>query len=457
MIFSLILLSIVLVSASGEPISTNVKQGWNLVAAMIPNTITGGDITLGNIKSVYQIMPISKEYIRIWNGTSLLDSNNPAEDDPNFAKLQFTEFEISVSGYDDERLLQHFAMWVYSDKEGTLEYESIAPADYPAPSQLIAGWNFVALLPSMFNESGFVTLNTLKGNCDFLQAYFIDKDENADDTWISINLDEVLSDSSFEGRGFIVEVPESCILGKGVEGTTCVDSDGGLNWFTDGTLNLTNSTGTYLKTDSCVEGGSAVEYECYIKHGEVKINENIRSCSTCDSNSCIDRLLDVDSTECIDSDKGIYNITHDGFIVLKDGWSTLGDVCLLDGVEVDDCEGTGCSVKEYSCNGDLEDSQIVSCSSFGGECHSGACSGAICRLEDVNEITCDYKGVSYFIKVDSCVGITVNLNVTYEGTSELLNLPTPSYDLLGNGIGIKNRGSLCSQNIVNLEILDNLE
>jgi len=443
-----------------EKITTEVKEGWNLVPTLVsPNhQINGGDIMPSNIRAIYQAMPVSREYINIWEDGSLLDEDNLVENDPNLAKIHFTSNEINMGGYDDERLLRSFAVWLYSDIEGTLEFDSIMEEDYRAPTQLIEGWNFIGILPSMFNDSDLITLNNFRGNCDFLQAHFIDKNDTGQDTWIPIDLDEVF-DRSVEGRGFIVEVLETCIFGEIVEGTTCTDTDGGYNRNSGGTVNLTNSTGTYFESDSCVGNtlgqlGTVIENECFFYRGEVKINKIIHSgCNACNANgdSCNDHRPESD--ECIDFDSGKF-VQRSSGIALRTGWLYKKDVCYINGDEVDYCEGTDCFVKEYFCNGDSGENEIISCESYGGICTSGMCGGKICVLKGVDEITCTYQGIDYFIEKQNCNGGEVTLNISYEGNSEILSIPEPGVRLLSNGMSVKNRGAPCSIGIVNLEIVE---
>jgi len=224
-------------------VSINLREGWNIIAGTVPEDaiLSTSEIQLSDIKAMWYYSPKTNEYIRVYPN-------------PETSKLQQADDDIVLTS----------AMWIYSEKSGTLKYDTLE--DYPPLEnrQLFAGYNFLTISEDMTidvntaspEEEEQYTLNNLKGNCNFEKVYHF---EQSIQEW-SPNLanddfmDEELN-SDIAGLGILVKVSSDCNLGKINEGedTTppqipggtsgsgdCTDSDGGMNYGTRG-----QNTGLY--------------------------------------------------------------------------------------------------------------------------------------------------------------------------------------------------------------------
>ncbi len=248
-------------------VEVSVEKGWNIIAGTMPNEAITPDseIKVFNIKAVWYYAPDLKKYIQIH---------------PNF--------DMSVQLDDDVVLTS--AMWVYSDKAGRLKYstlEDYAPLD---SRQLIAGYNFVTITPDMYHgtldgasyDSEYFIWNKIKGNCN-LESIHAWNPETQE--WTSVDADMNFGEeiNDLIGMGMVVKVSNNCKLNKPAEeinqppelpddsqGNThqqlvCTDSDGGLNYYSKGTVTGYNEDAPIKEissvSDSC-SGNTLHEWIC---------------------------------------------------------------------------------------------------------------------------------------------------------------------------------------------------
>ncbi len=123
----------------------------------------------------------------------------------------------------------------------------------------------------------------------------------------------------------------------------------------------------------------------------------------------------------------------------------------------DHCINSDILSESYCENGNPK--QITrDCGMEGRVCSNGACIQETnqttntfeCDMINSSSMTCVFDGTIYSIKKSGCSD-NLNLTVTYEQNTEFFNLAELSQHTLKNGIVIKNRGSPCSVNRVNLE------
>lgn len=171
-------------------ISVTLTQGWNLISGIYPpqQISQESEIKREDIKSVYFYSPAKKDYLQIY---------------PNLD----TSFR---NDYSDDYVFSH-SMWVYSDKAGILNYDSIVYSNYPTISttQLVSGWNFLTIIPEFEGKS----LTHIKGTCNIEKAYLWDASQQQ---WGSINnlLDDnnILKNEGKIGGGFVIKVSNDCTL-----------------------------------------------------------------------------------------------------------------------------------------------------------------------------------------------------------------------------------------------------
>ncbi|MEK6757588.1 MAG: hypothetical protein AABX88_00525, partial [Nanoarchaeota archaeon] len=174
-------------------ISVEVYPGWNIISGVYPpqQISSGSEIEKEDIKAVWFYSPIEKEYIQIY---------------PELDKTRLQD-------YDDEYVFSS-SMWVYSEKQGTMLYDSIVYSDFPSleTTQLISGWNFITITSEMEGKS----LNDLKGSCNIERAHIW---YLVDNYWGTISLDSKIGIESI-GMGSVIKVSSDCNLGEGGSSTT---------------------------------------------------------------------------------------------------------------------------------------------------------------------------------------------------------------------------------------------
>ena len=117
------------------------------------------------------------------------------------------EFEDDVNYYGEDDHLMISAMWLYTEKTGTLEYKTRRfPLDLKY-KRLIKGWNFVSFTPQMTSRS----LEDFKGNCDVIKAYVFNSAENEKE-WHNVAMNDNIPDE-VEGLGMVVKVENDCNFG----------------------------------------------------------------------------------------------------------------------------------------------------------------------------------------------------------------------------------------------------
>ena len=429
----------------------DLEKGWNLVY-LLHNPelqIIGGDINLENLKSIYQLMPVTKEYVQTVNEGIVLDDEFNTES----IKMRFAGLDITSRGYMPNNVFSGISFWVYSNKSGTIVYE-ITSLDVGIEggfknSQLIRGWNFIGIDRGMFGIdtnlysllSDSITLNEIKGSCNILQAV---KYEGIDGLyeWVGIGLEEPI-DTSMIGRGISVEVNEDCVLGLFPEGTSCSDTDGGQNKLTKGVVNLVDDSGqTLTETDSCEikedEGWAYLtEHSCYF-NSKTMTPEIYTFKSKCPSETCGEGVCGEQSLEEINCysyiDYDEETNPHD-YTILREDLSNKEDVCYLNNEKVDSCSGEGCAVRDYSCEGDLRREKVIDC--IYDNCAKGHCfeeGEFIFDYSAGNTFEFNYKEIDYKIEyVNGCINSVSSAKIKVTSTphevSDLeMQLSTGAYD-----------------------------
>jgi len=179
----------------------HIFKGWNVLASFYnpessqesSQRTSFSGLSSDDIKVIYTLNPKTKEYIRIWPDIEM----------------------DKVGDLDDDDLISQ-SFWVYSDKEGYVNYYAQDFAPY-AKRKMWSGWNMIGITPDMFED-----VNTLKSGkkyfdimdkfekCEVEKIYFF---EPVSQSWQKLTSGAGLdSDSSF--YGFFTKVSNSCFLGK---------------------------------------------------------------------------------------------------------------------------------------------------------------------------------------------------------------------------------------------------
>lgn len=161
-----------------------IHKGWNLVQGLASREwITGGiDLEKRNIKAIFVLNPLNKKYVRFYP--------SPIREEVN--ELQAIEF---------------LTYWVYSDGEGTLNYETAKPETrfrFAWP----AGWNIISIIPEFIGKS----LESIKGNCVIEKIYWWSPREQK---FLDVRnaFSELTEEGSNVGSGLVLKFSNECKLG----------------------------------------------------------------------------------------------------------------------------------------------------------------------------------------------------------------------------------------------------
>jgi len=355
-------------------VTIDLEKGWNIVAGTMPEEgiLASSEIQLSDIKAMWYYSPLTKSYSQLYP-EEIVDS-----------ELEIILFNRGVN-VDDTILTS--AVWVYSDKSGTIKYTTLE--GYPALEErrLYEGWNFVSITGDF--------LTTLKnqnfGSCDIRKSYFYDI---ANQEWIVFPYSNIegftWEGDTILGYGLIIKVSSDCTLGTSTgdgtsppplpietelpEGETisCEDSDG-YDLYNVGIVSYSyEGGGEGAKGDYCdfyAEGAESrigLLREGYCEG--VTYKEDLVKCKegyVCRAARCVEG--DSSLPMCSDTDGGKDEFNA-GYLVGIGGSGE--DECYINGSMTSDCSGAGCSVYEYYCDGEIRAWEIMSCPNG---CSEGAC------------------------------------------------------------------------------------
>jgi len=220
-------------------VSIGLSKGWNIVAgtALEQGISSDSEIKLSDIKAMWYYSPVLKKYYQIY-------PNNELDD-----------LSVEEGRQLDEDVILTSAMWIYTDKAGTLKYDTLE--DYPLLEnrQLFGGYNFMTITPDMDGNS----INEIKGECNIIESYGFD---TSSQKWVSLSQNNKL-DTNSAGMGVLLKISNDCTL-RVVEPSAnppglptnnpsggCTDSDGGIDLSVKGTLTLITGDRTTTASDNC--------------------------------------------------------------------------------------------------------------------------------------------------------------------------------------------------------------
>jgi hypothetical protein len=183
-------------SGNKYDVEIHVEKGWNIVSGLydVREIKESSEVQKSDVKAIWYYSPLKSKYLNM----------HPNMNDDEFAE------DISYFMGDDPVMTS--AMWLYSEKSGTLEYSTIR-YDKLDKRKLASGWNFVSLTPEMSND--------FTGSCNIEKSYFWDIGNNKWLTFPVSNPTEFTWDGdNVFGYGLIIKVTEGCILGSSNEGGT---------------------------------------------------------------------------------------------------------------------------------------------------------------------------------------------------------------------------------------------
>jgi hypothetical protein len=232
-------------TVTGEFVQENFQfeKGWNLVHGILnPDWIQAND---DNIKAIYAFNPTTSEYVRFY----------PEPENNKIGETSFAWGTWSSFG----------AVWIYSEKDFNSNYWKYEDVSLDK-TLLFASWNFIAITSEMMGK----TLNEIKGDCEFEgKGYFWDAELQKWD--VEENILSASFDESILAKGILIKVLDYCTLETSTEDITspptipssasedsipiesidtCIDSDGGENYYVKGKT----SWGVSRIVDSCIDG-----------------------------------------------------------------------------------------------------------------------------------------------------------------------------------------------------------
>tara|TARA_Y100000034_G_C6866659_1_gene395108 strand:+ start:185 stop:1273 length:1089 start_codon:yes stop_codon:yes gene_type:complete len=328
-------------------VSIDLREGWNIIAGTVPEDaiLPDSEIQLSDIKAMWYYSPKSNEYIRVYPN-------------PETTKLQQADDDIVLTS----------AMWIYTEKSGTLKYDTLE--DYPDLDnrQLYAGWNFMSVTPDMKDKF----LKDIEGDCQIESAFSYDI---TGQTWTGFSsTDQYFGDYDI-GRGIVIKVVDNCKFNSSFAhqdsenadvpdfpdsyGLNCSDSDNGKDYFTKGEI----TKGSNIGSDECNTNGQfgsnpnlLREYFC----NNDEIDAEWYACpGSCEDGKCVDSSSSTEG--CEDSDKG------------KD-YYTKGTASNSTYLDSDHCTYVQNEdyyyIYEVYCEGNAVKSEQVNCTNG---CSNGAC------------------------------------------------------------------------------------
>ncbi|MDO8430570.1 MAG: hypothetical protein Q7S72_01100 [Candidatus Taylorbacteria bacterium] len=160
-----------------------IHKGWNLVQGLAGREwITGGiDLQISDIKAIFVLNPINKKYVRFY---------------PDIVKNEVNELVA----------IPHLTYWVYSDKEGTLHYQTVKPeiTKFTWP----AGWNIIPISPEFIGKS----LESIKGNCVIDRAYWWSPRDQQFIDIMNTSSEVFRNNSNNIGSGLVLRFSNQCKL-----------------------------------------------------------------------------------------------------------------------------------------------------------------------------------------------------------------------------------------------------
>ena len=167
--------------------TATIFEGWNIMngGIFISELITNeSDVKLSDVSVIYYYSPSQKSYIMVY---------------PEIDEIKFN-IEMALSDW-QSNLLPSSSVWVYSKKEGMIQYQTDDMHSMTKRS-LSSGWNFVSVTENAIGQS----LNDMKGTCDITTAYYFFKE------YKSLDLDMKLP-TDMSSMGLLIKVANDCQLG----------------------------------------------------------------------------------------------------------------------------------------------------------------------------------------------------------------------------------------------------
>tara|TARA_Y100000310_G_scaffold345263_1_gene463208 strand:- start:6151 stop:7275 length:1125 start_codon:yes stop_codon:yes gene_type:complete len=279
-------------------VELQLYEGWNIIAGTIPEDGIASDseIQASDIKVMWYYSPIQKKYLQVYPNT---DWYNLQKDNDDFVLAN--------------------AMWVYSEKSGTIKYSTLGDylhfvneVEYNSDKRkLYAGWNFVPITLGMTGKN----LGEIKGSCNLETIVVWDnRGQVGGGDWDSGSENTLLSEDVI-GLGIVIKVSSDCDFGSSSSsgGTSppglpvvgdvgCTDTDGGVNYDEKG--ETCNEVDCIVDVCTSMELRDDVVAEYYCDNNQRK--SEVRSCDyKCEGGACITKP----EQKCTDSDGGTdYNI-----------------------------------------------------------------------------------------------------------------------------------------------------
>ena len=155
----------ILVSAEWEEGPTedtvHLTEGWNIISfnAIDEKYISEETDVLQKrgITAVFMYNPFDKEYIRLY---------------PNFEIEKMKQYVSELKINEQRDTLRNMAIWVYSNKEQDLRFNTMGTTYSVSLMDLKKGWNFLAITNVFKDEINWdFTFDEYKGTCDIQKIY----------------------------------------------------------------------------------------------------------------------------------------------------------------------------------------------------------------------------------------------------------------------------------------------
>jgi hypothetical protein len=278
-----------------------VNEGWNLVpyssfSLRDCSYALEGELCVQDILVTYIYIPGLNKYFTEEEIEKEYDSNPVLKDyfseESEFALLKSSKWIYIKPGSGNKKVIGNFGAYI--------PYRSQYLDDNPdGQYRLRSGWNFLFIDAFMGYDDNWdinpLSIDEMKGSCNIERAFIWDWQDQA---WVDMYVEGPDIFAEFFGAGFVMKVSDDCAFGSSGSGVSppglpggngitgdydvdCRDSDGGLDYFTNGTATY----GEFDYEDSCgrpgtvnvgtpqeytIIEGDVLEFACYGPNGDTR-------------------------------------------------------------------------------------------------------------------------------------------------------------------------------------------
>ncbi|MBS3113412.1 hypothetical protein J4418_04995 [Candidatus Woesearchaeota archaeon] len=173
-------------------------EGWNIVSYYAIDEWNFDALQKNEITAIFMYNSFDKEYIRLY---------------PNHDVEKMKEFYSKLVANKQDHTVGNMAIWVYSNKEQIIQFNTRNTIYSVSLMDLKKGWNFLAITNEFKDEINWdFTFDEYKGTCDIQKIYLFFYNQ-----WLEVQLNTDFAFRDALWSGVILKVSNDCNLGEPVE------------------------------------------------------------------------------------------------------------------------------------------------------------------------------------------------------------------------------------------------